>query len=246
MWAASYKVWGETQPLECLKTGTDGASVAVFSSNSRPLGLAQASDAQALNLVEQPLRFQGQYFDQETGLHYNRFRYYDPVTGRFVHQDPIGLVGGTNSFIFAPNSTAWIDPLGLATYVIIGEGQAAIEAYAKEMRSKSPCDTFVTIKNDWSKINEEAVKNGRKSGSKQWEEKAVAGNAKWLREQSAKGYGFIDLGTDSSQNRSPFYAAEKKVLARTKAKVFKPNRCAAGRARTAAKPSQRPKAKGRY
>ena len=113
VWAASYKVWGETQPLECLKTGTDGASVAVFSSNSRPLGLAQASDAQALNLVEQPLRFQGQYFDQETGLHYNRFRYYDPVTGRFVHQDPIGLLGGENAFAFGPNPMEWFDPVGL-------------------------------------------------------------------------------------------------------------------------------------
>jgi RHS repeat-associated protein len=243
VWAAQYKVWGETQPLEFLKTGTDDA--AVFSSHSRPLGLAKTSDAQVLNLIDQPLRFQGQYFDQETGLHYNRFRYYDPVVGRFIHQDPIGLEGGTNNLIFAPNSTAWIDPLGLATYVIIGEGQATIEAYAKEMREKSPCDTFVTIKNDWAKIDKKALESGDR-GEKKWEEKAVAGNAKWLREQSAKGYSFIDLGTDSSQNRSPFYAAEKKVLARTKAKVFRPNRCAAGRARSAAKPSQRPKAKGRY
>ncbi|MFD1840560.1 RHS repeat-associated core domain-containing protein, partial [Paracidovorax cattleyae] len=49
-------------------------------------------DVQALSFVEQPLRFQGQYFDGETGLHYDRFRYYDPVTGRFVHQDPIGYL----------------------------------------------------------------------------------------------------------------------------------------------------------
>jgi len=39
----------------------------------------------------QPLRFQGQYFDEETGLHYNRFRYYAPDIGRFISQDPIGL-----------------------------------------------------------------------------------------------------------------------------------------------------------
>ena len=44
--------------------------------------------------VAQPLRFQGQYADGETGLHYNRFRYYAPSNGRFVHQDPIGLANG--------------------------------------------------------------------------------------------------------------------------------------------------------
>ncbi len=43
--------------------------------------------------VKQPLRLQGQYFDEESGLHYNRHRYYDPRTGIFVCQDPIGLLG---------------------------------------------------------------------------------------------------------------------------------------------------------
>ncbi|MFC0178529.1 RHS repeat-associated core domain-containing protein [Thorsellia kenyensis] len=63
-------------------------------------------------LYGQPLRFQGQYFDQETGLHYNTFRYYDPETGRFTQQDPIGLAGGINLYQYAPNPLSWIDPLG--------------------------------------------------------------------------------------------------------------------------------------
>jgi len=54
-----------------------------------------------------------QYFDQETGLHYNRFRYYDADIGRFISQDPIGLYGGDNLYQYAPNPTEWIDPLGL-------------------------------------------------------------------------------------------------------------------------------------
>ncbi|WP_141215695.1 RHS repeat-associated core domain-containing protein, partial [Hahella sp. CCB-MM4] len=62
---------------------------------------------------ENNLRFQGQYFDEESGLHYNRFRYYDPGCGRFINQDPIGLLGGTNNYQYAPNPIAWIDPLGL-------------------------------------------------------------------------------------------------------------------------------------
>ncbi|WCM98909.1 RHS domain-containing protein [Acidovorax sp. GBBC 1281] len=115
VWAASYKVWGQTQALQMLRTGngTDGEAV-VFTANERPLALAASGEVQSLNLVEQPLRFQGQYFDGETGLHYNRFRYYDPVTGRFVHQDPIGLFGGTNFFVYAANTSGWLDPFGLA------------------------------------------------------------------------------------------------------------------------------------
>ena len=64
--------------------------------------------------IKQSLRFPGQYFDSETGLHYNRFRYYDPGPARFLSQDPIGLHGGFNLFQYAPNPIVWIDPLGLA------------------------------------------------------------------------------------------------------------------------------------
>ena len=62
----------------------------------------------------QSLRFQGQYHDSETGLHYNRFRHYDPDMGRFISQDPIGLLGGENLYQHAPNPVGWVDPLGLA------------------------------------------------------------------------------------------------------------------------------------
>ncbi|KXF82267.1 hypothetical protein ATN88_08790 [Enterovibrio coralii] len=64
--------------------------------------------------ISSPLRFQGQYFDEETGLHYNRHRYYSPNTGRFVTADPIGLAGGLNNYQYVPNPTGWVDPLGLA------------------------------------------------------------------------------------------------------------------------------------
>ncbi|NWC93003.1 RHS repeat protein [Pseudomonas sp. IPO3778] len=66
----------------------------------------------AVNEVEQNLRFQGQYFDAETGLHYNTFRYYDPEVGRFITQDPIGLLGGGNLYRYTLNPINWIDPLG--------------------------------------------------------------------------------------------------------------------------------------
>ncbi|MCG3761997.1 type IV secretion protein Rhs [Vibrio cincinnatiensis] len=63
--------------------------------------------------VVNPLRFQGQYYDAETGLHYNLARYYDPRTGRFIQPDPIGLLGGLNHYQYAPNPVMWIDPTGL-------------------------------------------------------------------------------------------------------------------------------------
>lgn len=71
--------------------------------------------AQSATLSHQPLRYAGQYSDRETGLHYNIFRYYDPQTGRFTVQDPIGLKGGWNLYQYAPNPLTWIDPLGLAS-----------------------------------------------------------------------------------------------------------------------------------
>ncbi|MHC8376143.1 RHS repeat-associated core domain-containing protein [Pseudomonas sp. MDT1-16] len=64
--------------------------------------------------LEQPLRFQGQYFDAESGLHYNRHRYYDPQVGRYLTPDPIKLAGGLNQYQYTPNPTGWIDPLGLS------------------------------------------------------------------------------------------------------------------------------------
>jgi len=61
-----------------------------------------------------PLRLPGQYYDRETGLHYNYFRDYDPSVGRFVESDPIGLDGGTNTYLYAAaNALRLADSLGL-------------------------------------------------------------------------------------------------------------------------------------
>jgi RHS repeat-associated protein len=73
------------------------------------------------------LRFAGQYYDYETGLHYNRHRYYDPKCGRFVSKDPVGLRGGINLFAYVNNSPVqWVDPLGLAgcKYLFRGDSRS--------------------------------------------------------------------------------------------------------------------------
>jgi RHS repeat-associated protein len=95
-WTATYQAWGNVVQVEWSPAPAAGQA------ESCPFEQTQA------------LRFQGQYFDSETGLHYNRFRYYDPDIGRFVSQDPIGLAGGTNVYQYAPNPCGWLDPLGLA------------------------------------------------------------------------------------------------------------------------------------
>jgi len=64
--------------------------------------------------VTNNFRFPGQYYDEETGLHYNHHRYYDPSIGRYLTPDPVGLDGGINPFVYVENNPIrWIDPLGL-------------------------------------------------------------------------------------------------------------------------------------
>ena len=94
MWLGYYRAWGELFNEKLVVDELDNLKVS-------------ASDFQ-------PIRFQGQFFDSETGLHYNRFRYYDSDVGMFIQRDPIGLMGGSNVFAYAPNPVQWIDPLGLA------------------------------------------------------------------------------------------------------------------------------------
>ena len=61
-----------------------------------------------------PFKYQGQYYDPEIELCYNRFRYYHPETGRYISQDPIGFLSGeANFFAYVSDTNAWVDVLGL-------------------------------------------------------------------------------------------------------------------------------------
>ena len=90
---------------------TNARAEVVWSSTFKTYGALALAH---VNEVDNPLRFQGQYYDEETGLHYNRHRYYDPNCGQFTTQDPVGLLGGMNAYQYAPNPLTWVDPWGLS------------------------------------------------------------------------------------------------------------------------------------
>jgi RHS repeat-associated protein len=103
-----------------------------------------------------PIRFQGQYEDEETGLCHNRYRYYDPETGRFISADPLGLGGGLNAFARGTRPTLDIDALGLASYPLnlinperpLEGDEAQIKAEVEKTRSQIPPGTGVCHKLD--------------------------------------------------------------------------------------------------
>lgn len=95
---------------------TDTAGEVVWRWNGDPFGVGNANrdPDKDEEKVTYNLRFSGQYYDKESGLHYNYFRDYEPRTGRYVQADPIGVEGGLNLYAYvAGNPITFIDPLGL-------------------------------------------------------------------------------------------------------------------------------------
>ncbi|MBI5894734.1 MAG: RHS domain-containing protein, partial [Desulfobacterales bacterium] len=117
---------------------TDSTAALAWSADYLPFGQADVTVA----AVENNLRFAGQYYDNETGLHYNYWRYYDPGLGRYLRADPIGLDGGVNLYAYVQNNPIkFTDPKGLAIWICNrktswGKGN---HAYFWDDRSKTCC-----------------------------------------------------------------------------------------------------------
>jgi len=100
---------------------TDSGTV-VWRWESDPFGstLAQEDPDGGLTLFTYNLRFPGQYYDSESGLHYNYFRTYDPSTGRYLESDPIGLEGGLNTYAYVDsNPLRYVDYYGLSGTLVL-------------------------------------------------------------------------------------------------------------------------------
>ncbi|KTB66024.1 type IV secretion protein Rhs [Pseudomonas fluorescens] len=112
-------------------------------------------------IEEQNLRFQGQYLDRETGLHFNTFRFYDPDVGRFTTPDPIGFDGGLNFYQYAPNPISWIDPWGLAPelYYLIAKKDGLYDEMA--WGHKKPVGKVYLKKGEVWKVGETVNPNRR-------------------------------------------------------------------------------------
>ncbi|EGQ8015538.1 RHS domain-containing protein [Vibrio sp. B511a] len=109
--------------------------------------------------VVNPLRFQGQYFDQETNLHYNLARYYDPKLGRFIQQDPISIAGGINHYQYAVNPIQWIDPTGfLCEEGLKRLGQMLAEYQAQSDVPQEVCDQILEAAKE-SSVGEGGVRS---------------------------------------------------------------------------------------
>nr|WP_227743584.1 RHS repeat-associated core domain-containing protein [Hafnia paralvei] len=91
------------------------------------------------------MRFSGQYADEESGLYYNRHRYYDGDTGLYLSPDPIGLGGGVNPYSYVKNPLKWVDPLGLCPktgedtkgFVYLRTNPETGEMYVGQAKSKT-------------------------------------------------------------------------------------------------------------
>ena len=114
--------------------GPDGQIVAVLERTT--WGASPRDGGQ----VTTPLRYPGQYEDEETGLVYNRYRYFDPALGRYVSADPAGLEGGFNGFEYAGNApTRFVDPDGLMPFTAI-KNAAGVDPEKLPKRKDQPTD----------------------------------------------------------------------------------------------------------
>lgn len=134
---------------------TDEQGTTLWCSDFQGWGVSKEEWHSPRHSRQQNLRYQGQYLDRETGLHYNTFRFYDPEVGRFTQPDPISLIGGINLYEYAANPINWIDPLGLIH-------EFGVAGYGSPVHAKDGLTAHELLQNAWLRNN--GLVKGRMSG----------------------------------------------------------------------------------
>jgi RHS repeat-associated protein len=186
---------------------TDEGQNLVWDAQRKPFGQRVVST----ELVEMPLGFPGQYYDQETGNYYNYFRDYDPTTGRYLQSDPIGLEGGINTYRYAnDNPLIYFDPDGQNVVVIVKgaiiAGSAAIRYCMKHpnnpqcKKAINECQDLARKAKEWWKRNNRRDQQERGPGHRN-------------RSEANKGpRGDRPKGPDRRHNREKVKVLKKNIL----------------------------------
>ena len=157
-----------------------------------------------------PWRWPGQYEDAETGLYYNRFRYYDAGRGNYVSQDPIGLAAGPALYDYVGDPLAQADALGLEGFIVIGENQMGrVVPFANAVGASS--------------VRYPADRVYRGTLTEEQNLDSIAFNREWIQCEIAEGRTILDVGRDPDRVAagtpiSRWYAAELEEIAAAKAR----------------------------
>lgn len=153
--------------------------------------------------------YQGQYMDEETGLAYNRFRYYSPESGIYLSQDPIGLAGGLRLYGYVSDPNIWVDPLGLTRGARVNDLPEALRRRPKwtkatkdYLKENSPMEDgkYIDVKTG-EKIEGTPVIGHQNESWREYQENP-ANHAK-KRDQVIKDYNNVDnLGYENAKSSS--------------------------------------------
>ncbi len=167
-----------------------------------------------------PFRFQGQYEDGETGLYYNRFRYYSPEEGVYLSQDPIGLTGNNPTLYgYVQDTNNLIDVFGLDCKV--GQ-EIAPNSKVRRIKNGTNGETIIIGRN----MDDRVIPSAKNIGAEWWTgfddslptNVNLVNNQKWLNKKLTEGYTVIDIGLDpkwvsrGSKAKGPFYRMETQTV----------------------------------
>ena len=209
---------GQVHSLICDHLGTP---LAVYDGEGRQVSAQELSIYGALrstsgNVDLCPFSWPGQYRDVETGLAYNRFRYYDPEAGCYISSDPLGAGGGVTSYGYVVDPLRAIDPLGLRDIIIIGENQ-----FERVIPTRNRFRKFGArdVASEWPADRQYTRRQADGTMFPDDFDDSIAFNREWIKDRISEGAIVIDVGRDparvaAGQPISPWYQMELDELRR--------------------------------